>query len=454
MKKSEIIQNKFSNFEPHVDEFTIDKSWKKIKYFVPQKEKKRRFFMLLPVFCMTFTALLFFVIGISSLYKVQEIKKHEGDAQIKQRVTHKDLFKKNHATKRKSITTKKQQQTQPDLFTEKMNGHSTSYIAPRKNTNNPSIPSALNPIFHEKEAPPFEEVSTESQVFVLDTAVKAVDNINPVYEHLQPILLTGPDSNYLNKTIVQKDTIREFRHKRTNRLSFDIVGGSQYAFTQIKHKSENISHRNSGLNYLLGAGVNYLIKNKIYFTSQFVVTKNNLLFEERFTGNRVVKKYQYSPTQVYSDTTYYVKATTYHSLKSNYGFNLGLGIESVLFQKNKITINGILLLNALIANYNYSILRFSETDTLIYIGTNSNTIFPNNNSMNFKEGHSSVSEKSADLGIKPGFVIGYKLNSKATLIFRSSFFLNLSPLKKEDPGSEFTVKQNNLFFQLGIRFSP
>ena len=454
MKKNESIQDRFSNFEPPVDEFTIDKSWEKIRYFVPQKEKKRRFFILLPVFYIPFIILLFFAIGITSLHRIQKIQKYEAYDQIKQKNMHEEPFNTKFETKKNSLNTKTQQQTPPDLFQEKTLRYYIPNIMSRKNTGKASVLSALNPTFNEKGLPPFAEASPEIQILVLDTAVKAVDNANLRYERLEPILLTSPDSNYLNKTIVLNDIVREFHHKKANRLSVDVVGGIQNAFTQIKHESENISHRNMGLNYLFGIGIKYQIKNRLCLTGQFISSENKKLYEETLTGNHVVKKYQMSPTQVSSDTTYYIKTTSRYYIKPNYNFNLGLGIEYGLFRKNKITVNAALLLNTLVANYKYSISRSSERDTLIQVGPYSNTGIYGTGSSNFKNGRSEVSKKSIDLGIMPGFVIGYKLNSRAILIFKSSFFLNFSPLKSEDPGSEFSVKQNNLLLQLGVRFLP
>lgn len=454
MKNNESIQDRFSNFEPPVDEFTINKSWEKIKYFIPQKEKKRRFFILLPVFYIPFIILLFFAIGISSSYKTQRVQTHEVYAQIKQKETHKESFNSKFETKRKTLNPETQQQTLPDLFQKKMPRYYIPNVTSRKSTSKPFTPSTLNPVFNEKEFLPFAGASPESQILVLDTALRTIHDTNSGYERLEPILLTSPDSNYLNKTIVLKDIIREFDCKRKNRLSIDVVGGIQYAFTQIKHESEHIHHRNIGLNYLFGVGVNYQIKNRLRLTGQFIGTKNNKLYEETLTGNHVVKKYQMSPTHVSSDTTYYVKTTSHYKLNSNYNFNLGLGLEYGVFHNNKITINASLLLNTLVANYKYSISKFSERDTLIHIGSYSNTSIFGNGSSNFKEGRSDVSKKSVDLGIMPGFAIGYQLNSKVILIFKSSFLLNFSSLKSEDPGSEFNLKQNSLFFQSGIRFTP
>lgn len=456
MKKNESIPNKFSDFEPYVDEFTIDKSWEKIKYFVPQKEKKRRLFFLLPIFYIPLVTFLFYITGINPLYKTQSVQKHTNHTEVEEQEIHRSTTKSKIKPKQKTLKSNSLRSTLNSVFPEKIGGFPTFHL-PSPKKSGTVLPQDVKSLSNtQSELSTYAtKPSPESKIQFFDTLLNKNELSEPlVCDYLQPICIYFPDSSKLNRTVILKNIDWAFSHKKTKRLSVDVAGGVQNSFTQIKHESENIEHSNTGLNYLFGMGVNYKIKKRLYLTGQVIGVKNNKIYEERFTGNHVVKKYQMSPTHVSSDTTYYVKTNSLYYLKSNYKFNLGLGFEYALLQKNKITLNAALLLNTMVANYKYSISKSSEKDTLIHVGPYSNTGTNSTGSSNFKEGRSEVSKKNIDLGIMPGFALGYKLNSKATLIFKSSFFLNLSPLKSEDSGSELSIKQNDLFLQLGIRFTP
>jgi hypothetical protein len=474
MKKSENIKNKFSDFEPEVDGLSIDKGWEEIKYFVPQKQKKKRFgFFFSPVFYGSFITLLLFGSGAAVLFYYDDTSPVTGQLNNKSVIKNKKptayelplrVITQQYIAK--SLYVGKQRQSNTLIFS-KEKSQTKNYSHANK-TRNYSVDDS-----QVKNIPAQKNVMSKIGDYIdspLNTSntIEQNQNTSSIVAQNNPVL---NDSSIMLKTTealatMQLDSVRStidslsllkesvIVPEATSRFSVDVFMGTHKTFTTVKDISETIKYNYNTLNFSIGLGVNYRIKNKLYFTSQFTFSENDVAYTKETIENKIVKKPRTAPiTAASNDTTYYVTASTKDKIQSNVVYHLGLGLEYQLFQKNKLSLNGFALINARTTKYDYNTLKFYNEDTLLFAQGNSNNSLTNIAPSTFSEENTNASKNTIGIGLTPGFVVAYKLSGNATLIFKPSYFVELYQTKLNVNESSFTLKQNNLFFHLGLRIN-
>jgi hypothetical protein len=474
MKKSESIKNKFSDFEPEVDGVSIDKGWEEIKYFVPQKQKKKRFvFFFSPVFYGSFIALLLFGSAVAALFYYNDTNPVAGQ------LNNKSAIKNKKATPfelplrvitqqyiAKSSHTHKPYQSNALIFSEEKNqvkNYSRSNRMRYYSSNDSqlkNIPAQQNVIYRINDDidSPLNTSNINEQNRDTDSIVvqnnPIVHDPSRMLKTIESLAIIQIDSSHSTTDTLSLSKQIIVVPLPNSRFSVDVFMGTHKTFTTIKDASETKNYRNNRLNFSIGLGLNYRVKNKLYFTSQFTFSENDVSYTNEIAENKVVKKPRsISVTVASADTTYYVKANTNDKTQSNTIYHLGLGLEYQLFQKNKLTINGFALVNARTTKLEYNTLKFYGKDTLSYVSGSSNPSLTNIAPSSFSEENTNTSKKTIGLGLTPGFVVGYNLSENASLIFKPSYFVELYQTKLTIKESSFTLKQNNLFFHLGLRIS-
>lgn len=439
MNDKETIKNKFIRFEPEVDDLAINQSWEKIKYFVPQKEKKRR-------------GAIFFLYGTMMVLLVSSLvilipSNNESSLNISAKEI--AVAQKNETAPVSIITSAKK-----DVSGSVSKHQTKKYFLPsfantiskQKITQHVYKKEVLNNVAEEKSN---GFVTKKIEPAFIETK-NNVDNAIIVYDHL-PLLhahLLIPETN---KEIAFPFTPNYYLPKPTSPLSLDLFAGVQP--DRISVKQSNTDQKIT-TNYLAGAAINYHFRNKFTFTGQFIFSKNNFNYKNTITENKIINQpISVSSTAVnYGDTVKYRHANTNYIIHANESYNFAIGADYNMFQKNKLSINAFVLLNVCATKYNYGYTRNFDKDVFVYIkGDPSPNPASNLISTTFKEGDYLKQETLINTGIMPGVLLGYHLNNKTSLIFKPACFISFSETKLVINSEAFKLKENSLLLNIGLR---
>ncbi|MDP1800225.1 MAG: outer membrane beta-barrel protein [Bacteroidota bacterium] len=447
MNDKEAIKNKFLNFEPEVDELVINKNWEQIKYFVPQKEKKRRglFFFLYGTLAFLLISSLIFIVSFfpkNSLdvsekqISIPQKNKKTANVEIVSSKENNNSFvrKQNKKNSAKQITTNIAQQKALAAYTIASNTKKEVSISSNANANKNT-----------------ESIVSQQNKFI-DT--ETVFEKGPVIYDQLPLLPFKLLPTEKNSEISPAFNPNYYLPKPVSLISIDLFGGIQQTHTVIK--LNNNKQNNTNLNYLAGIGINYHLRNKLSVTGQFIYSRNNFNYTNTVTENKVTKQVlsiTSGPTSANIDTTYYIHANTNYIIRSNASYNFALGAEYKFLQKNKLSLGTFALFNVSATKYNYGYTMDYGKDVMIYVNGGPNPPSANLSPPSFKEGDYFKEENRISAGLMPGILLSYRLNKKASLIFKPAYFITLSETNLIINSSSFRLKENSLLLNVGLRIA-
>jgi hypothetical protein len=429
MNDKENIKNRFMDFEPEVDDLLINQNWEKIKYFVPQKEPKRRsgFFFLYGAAAFLVICGLVMLTFFSNIFYPTKIAGQPSRLQ-KKHIVLSEL---------------------PSIHSQLKNKKVQHF----KLSNNLSVQK--NNI--SSNEPLLKQTTDKNFVALWPKTIPASDihqnnaTNDPVsYHRLDPFTTMLPTEkiNIEIDPVINNDY---FFPKPTSTFSYDLFVGVQRSSFSIK---QNTTEKNSYNGFLIGASINHQLRNKFIFTGQFVFSKANLNYRQVLTQNKIMQKYiATSSTSSLPDTTRYMLANTNYSIRSQNSYHTALGLEYQVLQKGKFTINAALLFDICFTKYKYGYTRRFSKDVLVHVKGEPNN--PNENvvSSTFYEGDFIQSKDMWSSGLMPSTVISYRLSAKYSVIFKPSYLIDLTEKDFIMNSSAFKLKQNSFLLNAGLRFN-
>lgn len=448
MNDKETIKNKFLNFEPEVDELVINQNWEQIKYFVPQKEKKKRgllFFLYGTLALLLMSSLIFAL----SFFPKNSLDVSEKESSVVQK-NEKTATAKNPDPKKITYTA-----AVAETYNKKKSAkQNTTNIAQQKtlaaytaaSNTKKEVLINLNANMNKKT----ESIFSKQNKFI---ETETVFEKEPVIYDKLPLLSFKFLPSEKNNEIIYAFNPNYYLPKPVSPISIELFGGIQQAHTVIKL---NNKQNNINLNYLAGLGINYHLRNKFTFTGQFIYGKNNFNYTHTVTENKITKQVlsiTSSPASPNIDTTYYIHANTNYIIRSNTSYNFALGTEYKFLQKNKLSLSAFALFNVSATKYNYGYTRDYGKEVMVYVKGDPNPPNASLQSPSFKEGDYFKEESRINAGLMPGVLLGYSLNNKTSLILKPAYFIKLSETKLIINSRAFTLKENSLLLNVGLRIA-
>ncbi len=450
MNDKETIKNKFIHFEPEVDDLVINQKWEKIKYFVPQKEEKKRgmIFFLMGTFILLFlTSALMLVTPLFPKAILDGYEKEKFVVQKNETATNTENNSDFKSRNQKSLIEKGEEKNTEGINT-KNSSQQYNRTHTKKTTDKKEITKNLIASTAKKN---------EGNFLPIETAVSETKNESDkdlvTYDPLplRSILLPMPEKKCEINISINPNY---YLSKPLSPYSFDLLVGVQPVFTSITQN--NLDQKNNSLNYTAGAAINYHLRNKFSLCGQFIFSHNNFNYKNTITENKILNQpiSVSSTPMVFGDTVRYVHANTNYIIRSAISCNFALGAEYKFFQKNKLSLSAFSFFNVNASKYTYGYTRDFGKDVLVFIkGDPEPHPASNRVSSTFKEGEDLKEEMQVNTGIMPGILLGYTLNNKTSLIFKPACFIPFSENTFVINSLAFKLKENSLLLNFGLRIN-
>jgi len=433
MNEKEIIKNKFINFEPEVDDLVINQKWEKIKYFVPQKEKKKRgAFFFLSVGSALFIAGLFGTLLYNSFNEdtiVYRINKTQEYSNSNNKTISENTLRQNDVTQN-SVVTKNYNSTTHDPV---VSNYKTNNFSAKENN-------------YKKDDP-------TDQIQNSDLVTTTISENNLFADTLQQIQMP------FFTTESPREIYPEFKNayyfpKPASPFSVDVFAGSGLSLSRrVQHMG--FTQKNNDIGYLAGIAINYHLRNRFTISGQFIFDKANLNYSYVTSQNKITKQVisiSSTPSSAQFDSTYYIKAFTDQIVRANYACHFALGAEYLLLQKNKLSLSASAQFNVCYTKYDHGYTQHYGKEVFLYIKGQPDPPSANIAPAYFKEGDYFKTTDVVNLGVLPGAVIGYSLNNKLSVIFKPSYFIGFSKTKLLINSASYPLKEDRLFLNAGLRF--
>jgi hypothetical protein len=474
------IADRFSGFEPDVDNSTIDKSWEKIKYFLPQ-EKKRRAMVWFKNKGLGRTLGVLLTLGLISglaglFLHSRETEKtlavaHENKAAntVNELKTDSEKAQKNRpgalqntseiqpALAKSSGNTPAIKEKNPVPENKRVKAQSAS-AGPGISEGAGSAPAAVPADEDHESMDPVKEKYPSTPLRV--TAVKAANPITSealAYEQLHPLFLSRISTDR-NDSIPL--SFMEIKRDETplapifRKWSIELFGGPCLSNTQIRYGEEMLAPDKRPLDFSLGLGLVFQLTRKwsVYANGRF--GRNSFEYEKELQVNRVVDKQTYTQSAtplIAADTIIrYLPSTSYHQVSSAPVYNVGVGAGYSLLRKSKISLEVSLGLSLKYSTYQTGIriIQQQDQDTLRY--TRTSTSPPLANEIRFS-GEYDQKQTFISWGLAPGLAMVYQFHSRLGFIARPSGFIQFSKNNSQSRQEPYRLQQNNLFLDVGLR---
>ncbi len=481
MSERDTIKNKFSNFEPEVEDAHIEQNWEKVKYFVPQKEKKRRgiFFWLTGHSTGVTTA--FVVIGALIAFYMFNAKP-EQETQVVQQTNSKQEIVDTKETKSETLIDSKDKAITNQLPINESTPieHSTNRntykgtiitlktsvkemesemkktgLAESSNSKKYSkqISSGVNTKHVITSSIASNSIQTNDNTIVYNSAPNQVIE-EPFFLLMQPTPLLNELNEselILNNNVTP--SIEKIKYKPT--LYVYAIGGANSTNNQFNDLKTPVKDSKNTFNYNGGIGIMYALQKRFYLVSQLTYGSNSFTKTEQINQNKIISKQlglSGSVNAFLPDTIRYQEVKTEYRLqvKSSYHFALGFEYEAAKWQKFSI---GVFALgNVAYTQLNQVQESSYDSPVLKFLTTPTDTILPNQAPNDFKEEQLKQTSYLSAYGINTGVSLNYALTPRLAITTRPSYGIQLSNDTKNWLKHSFQLKQHQLFLNLGIRF--
>lgn len=478
------IKNKFSDFEPEVDDLDIDKSWEEIKYFLPQEKKRRGFFWLfrskgsraalavLAVFMSVATYMLLDSPGEKiadaavnttpaqiqndpSLRKIENRAGHSSEpirqaaqepvaAVSKEKTTASQVS----AEARMAIKAKRPVNPSPQLT-----AVSSSAVA---KVNNP-----LPGLTHKNEmtgrdtpqqagSNPIQQPGSTEKNAVAAAPVAGAEALS--YLKLTPrttsLVFLEPELA-ANTVALPKDTV--VRKSVSNTLLLELFGGAGPTVTHIGR--ENVDHGYNHLNPDLGLGVIYKFRNRFQLNAHLVFGSNRLDTYYETVKNKVLDKAVVNsgiiPGFTGDTSISYAQLQSRTRVRSTLASSMRLGIGYSVYAGSRVELDVFCQVGLRSSAYTFDVENQFVSDTLKYVRTAGAP--PLADQTTGEPLHSSERVSFRSLEVASGLTLGYAITGRVSLVFKPIYSWQLKNNTTEQKGTKFDFRQNNLALNLGLR---
>src|SRR6218665_3161250 len=387
------IAERFSRFEPEVDDLAIDKSWEKIKYFLPQEKKRRAFVWFTnkgwgrSLWVLLALGLLGGLLGLflytqkaektlATAGKRGEVKENKAANDAARVVATEPRAKdrSKNGEERGSEKRKEQRWVNEPARSE------NKPVAGNKAAE-PAQVSAASAASQEKAvaATPSPEREDEqiasgpetTGALMPDPASVASPPEIVEYQRLQPVLLSQVSTGR-NDSIIALEIKREEMPALPSfsRWSIELFGGPAWSATQMRYGENVLSPAKSAVDLSLGLGLAFQLNRKWSLFGNARFSRNSFAYEQVQQGNYVVDRspdMQSSTPMIVMDTIIrYLPSSSSQKISAAPAYNICLDAGYSLFRKGKISMEASLGLSVKYSSYHTSIQNSHQQDTLQY----------------------------------------------------------------------------------------
>ena len=271
----------------------------------------------------------------------------------------------------------------------------------------------------------------------------------------------------ISTSIIQVKENEDDAKPSKNKMSYELFLGANLAQNNISTtlNAQDSSLKNNTLGFSIGGALNYKLNRKLYVTGQFMFTENKIAIEKSKT-ERIDIGYQTNVTFIPANSGYSVDSTKryfnynhHYSLKSLYCYNYSLGLGYQILNKEKLFLDGSVLMNLKLSKYNLEKISHLNPDTISYysgayptMDTTSKISYNNNAKAGAPEVFNSVINYSnIHIGVLANLTFGYNITKKVALIVKPSYYFDLTKDKVNITDLLLRINQNNLFIHFGVR---
>ncbi len=467
------IQDKFSGFEPEVPDEHIDAGWEKIKYFLPQEERKKHaFFFYRRAKGMGIAVVAMLVTGMFFWWMSEQGKTSTGSDLQRTRPASRSIVVKGIDASRGALT----------QHPEKKPGRETSQVAAsafgvREIHQAPAIHQQAEQASiaqtkgdhsvaaktsthtgHQNDTNPGTSNSIENTV--LASFPNAPADANPEWMlllkkttlHQEKPLSPEPELALLNPDYV----VPAQQNKRT--AAIELFSG----LTNRSLMLQTEQGKNTMQAYGFSAGMAgiFPVKRRLYLSGQFIFSYNPVKHHEETEARAIIKKEVVpslsSSLTNYKDTLiYYAPYQSTIELKSSSAYHLSGAVGYQLFTRGRFSLDGAVFLNFRWMRFNYRTVRVNS-GTGVFV----NNILTSNAASFYESVEKSPAPESASgkktvmsFGINPCLNLAYQLNRNTALLFRPAYMIQLSPNTLQVSSKSYQLKEKNWFISLGLRRS-
>lgn len=461
------IQDKFAGFEPEVDDLHIHQEWEKVKYFIPQKKKRRGgiFFIAFGLAATTgLTALLltsFFGVknqreGITETSGKQEAANNEQEfARSVAGNTTQAIAAKTLSDIKKDAGVTNSQEQHYDFGVNDVSRSALNHLNQQKDP--------LNSLTQEDKAdsgnredkfllsPENERVSGKSNLPDVDTRYTLFALQSDVLKSRFLFLNdTGHGVDELKKTYGDSLFISKMRPDK--RFFVELYSGVGSLVSEVAFSSENGTIKNNALIATAGIGSGYKLTHRLNVLLQLNVTSPGLIYEETNVFNKeVYRKKQVALSSVGIDTIGYVKVHSRSVLKGGVVYHAGLGFvyQVAAWKRISLGLSGGLMLGwQTLKNQQ---IYASGSDTLVYITSVPNESLPDKIPAGSFSGVEENRKRLGQVSTVIGLDVSYRLHNRFQLVLKPQYYLDLTQ-RTAGKGEQFYLsRQNNLFLGIGGR---
>lgn len=449
MSNQDDIRSRFLSYEPEVSNEAIEKSWEKIKYFLPQKESRRGIFIWFNKKGRGILSLLLVLLSAGFFFTL-----FQPDKGVKELVSEK-------APGNKSIS-------KHPSAAEKNKG-------PEQGEHNAeAIPSSHKPLKNEpgKEIPP-HKIKNAAQNSDKDAAENNVQEpagslTEPALKQDEQTALQAPGTDStpvqaergtiylaydLNRS--RDDSLMQLKREYglwypKKLVSVTMMAGMQNAFMKVVQGPQTSPENRA--NIMAGAVLDYQIRDRISLEAAVVLSRNRMDYGRQITGNKILSGYIFQSTgpTVFRDTIRYLNAEMNTRITASSAYYAAAGLSYHLLAKKRVLLNASALFSVRSVNYRYTVNNFVHRDTLEYLRGGPGSPFTNVLPTTFKEESYSGQSRVLSYGITPGITVGYRITNRMDLVLRTAYFIELSENALIFKADRYNIRQNALLSGLGL----
>lgn len=465
------IQDKFSGFEPEVPDEHIDAGWEKIKYFLPQEERKKRaFFFYRRTKGTGIAVLAMLVTGLFLWWMSEQGKMSTAPALQRTTSASRSAGVKGIDPPHTALTQHPEKNPEPEA------SHvAASAFAVREIHKAPAI-------HQEAEHSSIDQLSDNHSAVAkpsahtghLNGANPGTGN-SPENTALAPFSYTRAATDPEWMLLLKKTTLDQERplspepelallspgqdipaRQNTRTAAIEVFSG----LTNRSLMLQTEQGKNTIQAYGFSAGMAgiFLVKPKLYLSGQFMFSYNPVKYHEETQASEIIKKEVVTPISSsltnYKDTViYYVPYQSTVELESSSAYHLSGGVGYQLLTRGRLGLDGSVFLDFRWMRFNYRTVRVNS-DTGVFV----NTVLTSNAASFYESVEKSPAPESPSgkkpvmsLGVSPCLSLAYQLNRNTALFFRPTYRLQLSPNTLQVGTKSYQLKENNWFISLGLR---
>lgn len=466
------ISQRFLNYEPDVNESAIEESWEKMKYFLPQK-KKRRVAMLFRFPGFAKILVLTGILGAAVVYlyrtalPLRELNKNS--IIVIQKVN-----TDTSADQRR--LTQGEVEPPPTSDAGKKNVDQVSGLeAPAGYAGNLEKPRDNE----ETADPPCQSCGTEgvsttsnSLVAITNDEQNAADILVAVagqegslariaqiqsdeWTYLDLVQIHFPDIRPIDPATFFIEDMKRLDPgaPKQRKLVLGVGVGPVWEQTHMHFDNENKDFGKRNLSATVD--ILYWFTNRWNVNGRFGMSENKFNYvHDAFVGNKLVSKdfTGLSLASGASDTLYHyvaVNRETKISSKPSYFFGLGAGYE--VLRKNRLSIDVLCQFSLKHSSYRFIAGNIESRDTLVYRSSQMSGGIDNEVAAERLEPEENFSHKQFVAGISAGLTFGYQLTERLSIAVNPFYLRQVSGNLSAHERSGFTLAQNNLFLNLALR---